>query len=165
MIRRKSSIGAIQAAAMLGVIWGGLAPAQAHHASANFDNSKIYSFQMTVKKWMWANPHTWLYAVVIKPDGSQELWGFEGGGTNMLLRNGWSAADLKPGDKVTIYAMRDRSGIHIGELSKVVLANGQNRSLGPPLPLPGSSSAPGGAATLSTAPGGPLGNTDAIPYN
>ena len=98
MIRRKLSSLGIQAA-VLAAAWAGLAPAQAHHASANFDNSKTYSFRATVKKFLWANPHTWLYAVVTKPNGSQELWGFEGGGTNMLIRNGWSAADPKPGER------------------------------------------------------------------
>jgi len=162
MIRRKLSSLGIQAA-VLAAAWAGLAPAQAHHASANFDNSKTYSFRATVKKFLWANPHTWLYAVVTKPNGSQELWGFEGGGTNMLIRNGWSAADPKPGDNITIYAERDRTGIHIGELSKVVLADGQSRSLGPTLTT--GSPSPGGPGASLVAPGAPPSGAPVIPYN
>jgi len=165
MIRRKASV-CVMKAVVLGVMCACLAPAQAHHASANFDSSKTYSFRATVKKWLWANPHSWLYAVVTKSNGSQELWGFEAGGTNMLIRSGWSAADPKPGDNITVYAERDRTGIHIGELSKVVLANGQSRSLGPPLTAASASPSPGGAgAAPLVAPGAPPSGAPVIPYN
>ena len=77
-------------------------PAWAHHSAAPFDMTKSVSLQGTVEKWVWANPHSWLYIRVVKADGTQEIWGFEAGSTGMLARAGWNAADMKPGDKVTV---------------------------------------------------------------
>ena len=79
-------------------------PASAHHSAAPFDLTKSVSLQGTVEKWNWANPHSWLYIRVVKADGSQEIWGLEAGSTGQLARSGWNAADMKPGDKVTVSA-------------------------------------------------------------
>ena len=76
-----------------------------------------------MEKWVWANPHSWLYIRVVKADGSQEVWGFEAGSTGMLARAGWNAADMKPGDKVTVSVAPERNGNHIGLLNEVQLAN------------------------------------------
>jgi hypothetical protein len=116
-------------------------PASAHHSAAAFDMSKQISLQGTVEKWLWANPHSWLYVRVEKADGSQEVWGFEGGSTGMLARTGWNAADMKPGDKVTVTAAPERSGNHIGLLNQVQLASGRVLKGGAGAPPPGA--APG----------------------
>lgn len=100
------------------------ATAMAHHAASNFDGSKQYIFHGTVKKFLWQNPHTWLYVTVNKADGTTEIWGFEGNGTNSLARIGWHATDLKEGDKVTVYGSPERNGKHNAIMAKVVLANG-----------------------------------------
>ena len=66
-------------------------PASAHHSAAMFDMAKQVSVQGTVEKWVWANPHSWLYVRVEKTDGTQEIWGCEAGSTGMLARGGWNA--------------------------------------------------------------------------
>jgi hypothetical protein len=117
----------------------------AHHAANNFDRTKNYLFKGTVKKWLWVNPHAWLYIDVTKADGSTELWGFETAGTNSLARAGWSADAMKTGDKLTVYGSPDRTGIHNGSLNKVVLTSGRELTivLGPP-PSAGGPPAGGG---------------------
>ena len=100
-------------------------PASAHHSAAPFDMSKKISVSGTVEKWLWANPHSWLYLRAAKPDGTQEIWGFEAGSTGMLARTGWAAADMKPGDKVTVSASPSRDGQRVALLSQVQLANGK----------------------------------------
>ena len=100
-------------------------PAAAHHSFARFDMSQHFIFQGTVEKWLWSNPHSWLYVRVEKKDGTQEVWGFEAGGTNMLARSGWNAADMKPGDKVSAIAAPERSGTHGGLLEQVQLPDGR----------------------------------------
>lgn len=99
------------------------AAATAHHAATNFDSTKQYIFHGTVKKFLWQNPHVWLYLAVEKADGSTEIWGFEGNGPNSLARAGWHAADLKEGDKVTVYGSPERNGKHNAIMAKVILAN------------------------------------------
>lgn len=125
------------------------APALAHHSAAVFDMSKQITMTGTVEKWLWANPHSWLYLRVAKPDGTQEIWGFEAGSTGMLARSGWNAADMKPGDKVTVSANPSRTGNHNALLSDVHLANGRVLKSAAGAPPPGLLG-PGG-------PGGPAG--------
>jgi len=121
-------------------------PASAHHSAALFDMSKQVSYRGTVEKWLWANPHSWLYLRVAKPDGSQEVWGFEGGSTGMLAHTGWNAADMKPGDKVTVTASPARDGNHIGLLNEVHLPTGRVLSAGAGTPPPGAGGPPPGGA-------------------
>lgn len=103
----------------------GTLPATAHHASTNFDINKQYVFLGTVRKFMWQNPHVWLYVTVQKANGTSEVWGFEANGPNVLSRSGWSATDLKEGDKITIYGNPERDGKHNALMSKVVLSDGR----------------------------------------
>lgn len=124
--------------------------AWAHHSSSNFDMSKSYIFKGTVRKWLWVNPHAWLYVNVRKADGTTELWGFETAGPGMLSRGGWSATVMKPGDPVTIYGNPDKKGVRNGAMMKVVLADGRELGMGGPSDEP-----PPGVG--GTGPGGPEG--------
>jgi len=129
-------------------------PASAHHSAAMFDLSKQVSFHGTVEKWLWANPHSWLYVRVEKADGSEEIWGFEAGSTGMLARGGWNAADMKPGEKVTVTAAPEREGSHIGLLNQVQLADGRVLNAGAGAPPPGADAPPPGAG--APPPGGAI---------
>ena len=137
-------------------------PVSAHHSAAPFDMTKQVTMHGTVEKWLWANPHSWLYVRVENADGSQAVWGFEAGSTGMLAREGWNAADMKPGDKVTVTASPEREGNHIGLLNKVQLANGKVLGMGAGAPPPGA--LPPGAAPPGAPPGAPpAGATNAPP--
>jgi hypothetical protein len=107
--------------------------AAAHHSSTSFDLGKRYIFHGTVRKFLWENPHAWLYVQVRKADGTSELWGFEANGPNVLSRNGWHASTLKEGDKVTVYGNPERIGRHNALMSKVLLADGQTLMASPDL--------------------------------
>jgi hypothetical protein len=136
-------------------------PAAAHHSAAPFDMAKQLTLEGTVEKWVWANPHSWLYMQVAKADGSQEVWGIEAGSTGMLARSGWGAYDMKPGDKISITYSPEREGKHIGLLWNVKLPNGRMLTAGagappgtyPPqgagAPPPGAGAPPPGAAPVA----------------
>jgi len=135
-------------------------PASAHHSAAPFDMTKQVPLEGTVEKWVWANPHSWLYIQVAKTDGSQEVWGLEVGSTGMLARSGWSAYDMKPGDKVTVTFSPEREGKHIGLLMSVKLPSGRMLTAGGPpppdagappgaYPPPGAGAPPPGAAPVA----------------
>jgi hypothetical protein len=130
-------------------------PASAHHSAAPFDMSKSVSMQGTVEKWLWANPHSWLYLRVEKADGSQEVWGFEAGSTGMLARSGWNAADMKPGDKVSVTAAPERSGAHVALLNQVQLASGRVLAAAAGAPPPGAGAPPPGAGAPPPGAGAP----------
>ncbi|NMN04594.1 MULTISPECIES: DUF6152 family protein [unclassified Novosphingobium] len=121
------------------------APASAHHSAAPFDMTKKVVVSGTVEKWVWSNPHSWLYLRSVKPDGTQVIWGFEAGSAGMLARSGWNSHDMKAGDKVTVSGFPSRNGKPVGLINEVRLSTG--RVLGS-----GFGAAPGGGLG---GPGGP----------
>jgi Family of unknown function (DUF6152) len=123
-------------------------PAWPHHSAAPFDLTKSVSLEGTVEKWVWANPHSWLYIRVVKADGSQEIWGLEAGSTGQLARSDWNAADMKPGDKVTVRAAPARDGNHIGLLNDVQLPGGKILHGGGAPPPEAGAPPPGGASNV-----------------
>jgi hypothetical protein len=148
-LRHSHSISGVSAALLLALV---ASPAAAHHSAAVFDMSKHVSMQGTVEKWLWANPHSWLYLRVVKADGTQEVWGFEAGSTGMLSRTGWNSADMKPGDKITVTAMPSRDGNHVGLLDHIQLADGRVLSSGAGAPPPGAGAPPGAPPPGAGAP-------------
>ena len=81
-------------------------PGSAHHSTAMFKWGDAVSMKnMTVEKWEWTNPHTFLYA----RDAQGNRWAFEGMSPNHLVRYGWTRRAVAPGDKIdlTHYPLRD----------------------------------------------------------
>ena len=78
----------------------------------------------TVTEFEWANPHVQVYFDVKDDKGTVVHWACESLSPGKLARNGWSREALKPGDAITITLLPSRSGAPVGNLVKVVLANG-----------------------------------------
>lgn len=114
--------------------------AGAHHANTMVDMQKRYVMRGTVAKLKWVNPHAWLYVDVDKQNGKPELWGFEFGSPNSMVRAGWNPNDIKVGDKVTVVTSVARDGKHIGALIKITLPDGREL-VG--IPVPEGQSLPG----------------------
>jgi hypothetical protein len=122
----------------------GVSPASAHHSGGAFDPNKCYVFKGTVRALAWANPHSWIYLLVPRPDGSNELWGYELGTIGTLADEGFRPSDFPRGTKVTVTAHVNRDpSKHTGSSSKLVLPNG--RVIG------GAAPAPGGLAAAEPA--------------
>lgn len=129
----------------------GMAPlAGAHHANTMVDMKKRYVMRGTVAKLKWVNPHAWLYVDVDKQNGKPELWGFEFGSPNSMIRTGWNPNDIKVGDKVTLLTSVARDGKHIGALIKITLSDGRELE---GIPVPEGQTVPGaelGAKVLTS---------------
>lgn len=81
-------------------------PAIAHHSTAMFEWGTVSEMKnVTVERWVWTNPHTFLYV----RDTNGKRWAFEGMSPNHLSRAGWSKRSLTPGEKIdlTYYKLRD----------------------------------------------------------
>ena len=81
-------------------------PGSAHHSTAMFAWGEEATLQnMTVERWEWTNPHTFIYA----RDAQGNRWAFEGMSPNHLVRYGWSRRSLAPGQVITLthYPLRD----------------------------------------------------------
>lgn len=90
------------------------APVAAHHSTAMFEWGQAKPLKnMTVEKWEWTNPHTFLYA----RDEEGKRWAFEGMSPNHLVRYGWSKRSVAAGEKIdlTYYPLRDgrRGGFNV----------------------------------------------------
>ncbi len=81
-------------------------PGSAHHSTAMFAwGEEVALSDMTVLRWEWTNPHTFLYT----RDADGNRWAFEGMSPNHLIRYGWSRRSLAPGQVIdlTHYPLRD----------------------------------------------------------
>ena len=85
-------------------------PVLAHHAvSAEFDRNKPISFNGTVKKVEWMNPHIYTHIEAKDASGKTVVYEVEGGAPNALFRNGWRADTLKAGETVSVTGTRAKS--------------------------------------------------------
>jgi hypothetical protein len=81
-------------------------PGSAHHSTAMFEWGQETTMQrMTIERWEWTNPHTFIYA----RDAQGNRWAFEGMSPNHLVRYGWSRRSLAVGQVITLthYPLRD----------------------------------------------------------
>jgi len=97
----------------------------AHHSYSAFDMSKLVAIAGTVSEVQFKNPHVWLFVDVPAGDKT-ETWAIEAGGPNILMRQGWMANTLKPGDKVDLQfaPMKDETKTG-GALQALRLPNGK----------------------------------------
>jgi hypothetical protein len=116
---------AVLALAAVVTLSTGVTAASAHHSYSMFDRNRSATIEGTVWTWEMINPHSFLWIVVTKPDGTTEKWGFEGAGVAMLQRAGVTKSAVKTGDKVTVDMHPLRDGRTGGQLIKVTLANGK----------------------------------------
>ena len=117
--RRLAAAGTVLAG--IAGVFGFSSSGSAHHSTAMFEWGEETRLEdMTVERWVWTNPHTFIYA----RDEAGNRWAFEGMSPNHLSRAGWSKRTLRPGEKVdlTYYKLRDgrRGGFNV----RVVKENG-----------------------------------------
>lgn len=90
-------------------------PVVAHHSFTMFEMDKDVTYTGVVVEYTWVNPHVHI-TVDVKPGPGVDpaivgRWDVEGGSTNIMGRQGWTRATLKPGDPITFvgHPMRDGS--------------------------------------------------------
>ena len=105
-------------------------PAAAHHGNAAYDLDKPITLKGTVTEFAWSNPHVQIYFDVKDAKGKVVHWASETVSPGMLARQGWTKAELKPGDEITITIGPAKSGAPVGYALKIVPANGKELILG-----------------------------------
>jgi len=83
-------------------------PASSHHSDAAFDTDTVIALRGTVEQFAWRNPHVYIHVNAVDAGGQPTSWDIETGSTPILIRSGWSAESLKPGDAVTVRAHPSR---------------------------------------------------------
>lgn len=101
--------------------------AWAHHSYVMFDGTKTQSVSGTIAKLEWVNPHVfvWVYVPNTKAKEGYELYAFENGSPNVLLRLGWSRTVLAAGQKVVVEYWPLKDGRNGGHFLKATLSDGQ----------------------------------------
>ena len=87
-----------------------LAPVLAHHASGPFyDPENRVEIQGTVTRFVFRNPHAYLYVEVPEADGELIEWQVELGAPISLRRTGWTPDSLTPGTEVKMTGNKSRA--------------------------------------------------------
>ena len=101
-------------------------PIIAHHSfAAEFDRSRTITVKGSVTKLEWTNPHARVYVEGTDETGKTQVWDFELGPPNGLMRNGWRRDSLKPGHQVTVEGFRSKTSTVVANARSVKLADGR----------------------------------------
>lgn len=85
-------------------------PASAHHASGPFyDNSKSVEAVGTVTRFVFRNPHSFLYVDAHGENGDTVAWEIEMGASVMMSRRGWTPDTIKAGDHIKVVGQPSRA--------------------------------------------------------
>ena len=85
-------------------------PAGAHHSSAPFyDATKSAEAQGTVTRFLFKNPHSFLYFEATDAVGQKVEWQIELGPAASLTRTGWTPDTLKPGTLIKAVGQPSRA--------------------------------------------------------
>src|SRR5262245_60874470 len=105
-------------------------PASAHHGNAAYDN-KTVTVKGVVTEWRWTNPHSFLKFDAKDEKGNVVHWLGEWNNPSTLINFGITAKSFKAGEEVTVTMNgMAKSGASLGRVVKVVLADGQELSMG-----------------------------------
>jgi hypothetical protein len=105
-------------------------PVAAHHSHAMYNPNVRMTVEGTVKEYIWANPHVWVYVEIPDENGQPVEWILESAAPASLSRNGWTPQSMKPGDQVTVTFGPLKDGTSGGLLGAVVLADGSTVTTG-----------------------------------
>jgi Family of unknown function (DUF6152) len=84
--------------------------AMAHHSFAMFDQEHKSERTGIVKEFRFSAPHVFIMLEIAEENGSANVWALEGEAPTALVREGWSAKSLKPGDEIKLMVAPLRSG-------------------------------------------------------
>ena len=121
-------VAALSTAVLFGLVGS---PALAHHGTANvYDNSKAVEMKGTITMFEWTNPHNQIHFDVKDATGKVTSWIAATEPPQVMLERGWTRRSLKAGDQVTAYVFVAKNGAPVGNLQKIVLADGKELSAG-----------------------------------
>jgi hypothetical protein len=103
---------------------GCAATAAAHHSYAMFDSTRTATVTGTVAKLEWTNPHVFIWVYVRNPqrESGFDLYAFENGSPNVLLKRGWTHETFSVGEQLAIayWPLADgRTGGHFAVATRV----------------------------------------------
>ena len=109
-----------------GLTWAGATAVQAHHSfAAEYDRDRTITVTGVVQKLEWTNPHARIYVEGKDEKGKLQVWDFELGPPNGLMRNGWNRNSLKQGHQVVVEGFRSKLSDKVANARTVKLPDGR----------------------------------------
>jgi len=100
-------------------------PSFAHHGNAAFEvGTPTVLKNAVVTEFVWINPHPLIKADYKNEKGEVQQWIMEMGSTVSAQLIGWTRNTLAPGDVVTLYVWKAKTGAFAGRFNKVDFADG-----------------------------------------
>lgn len=97
----------------------------AHHSAGSlYRLDRTIRIDGVVKEYRFVNPHVRIYVEVTTVDGVTELWLAEGQSKNVLVREGWTGAELEPGEAIRLSGNPPRDGSRAIQWSTITRADG-----------------------------------------
>jgi hypothetical protein len=78
----------------------------------------------TITKFEWGTPHNQIFFDV-KTEKEVQHWVASTEPAGVMLERGWTRRSLKAGDEVTVHIFAAKNGATVGNLQKIVLADGK----------------------------------------
>jgi len=98
----------------------------AHHGGNLYDTAKAVLLKdATITKFEWGTPHNQIYFDAKNDKGEIQHWVASTEPAGVMLERGWTRRSLNPGDIVTVYIFAARNGASVGNLQKIVKADGK----------------------------------------
>ncbi len=108
----------------------------AHHGAADlYDMTKAAMLKGTITKFEWTNPPNQIFFDVTDEKGDVKHWVAATEPPQVMLERGWTRKSLTVGEQVTVYIFVAKNGAPVGNLQKLVLANGTELTAAP---MPGA---------------------------
>ena len=107
------------------VLFGTSSAVLAHHGGNLYDTTKAKVMKGTITKFEWGTPHNQIFYDVKTDKGELEHWVASTEPAGVMLERGWTRRSLKAGDEVTVYIFAAKNGATVGNLQKIVLADGK----------------------------------------
>ena len=100
----------------------------AHHSQSAYEATRTVTIDGTLKAVSWANPHSLFFVearLSDSPGDALQRWNVEGPAPRQLEQAGWSRADAKIGEHITITGRPRRDGKPDLLLTSLVTAAGR----------------------------------------
>lgn len=102
----------------------------AHHGTAGYDTKATVTLEGTVTDFQFVNPHCIISLMAKDAKGEDQKWQGELTSPNHLLRAGWNAKSVKPGDQIKLTGWQAANGAHSLRINKTVV-NGKELGTSP----------------------------------
>jgi hypothetical protein len=106
----------------------------AHHGTNLYDMTKPLEMKGTITQFEWSNPHNLIYFDVTDDKGNVAHWVTSTEPPAVMSERGWTRRSLAPGDKVTAFVFAAKNGVTVGNLQKIIKADGTELTTQGPVP-------------------------------